>query len=91
MKFDKGVLQELAWEDYDDSYEVIERELIDTSRWSNIYSMVFKFKGKYYRTSYSVGATEQQDEEPYEYGPDSIECDEVEPVEVTVIQYQEKK
>jgi hypothetical protein len=90
VKFDKGVLQELAYEDYDASYEVVERELVDTSRWSHIYSMVFTFEGKFYRTQYSVGATEQQDESPYEYGPDSIECEEVEPIEVIVVQYRKK-
>lgn len=64
-------------------------KIIDTSRWSNQYERVFKHEGKFYRTYYQVGATEQQDERPYENDPDMIECGEVKPVEKVVIVYEE--
>jgi len=96
MKFEKKILQSLAY-DYPEEgvtdqqleqFSVMEQELIDTSRWSHIYTMVFEFAGKYYESSYSIGATEQQDESAYEYDPDLIECREVKPVERTVIVYE---
>ena len=76
-------------EEYDD-YIVIEAGVVDTSRWSIIYEMIFKNKvtNKYYQSIYSVGATDNQDEGPYEYEDDMIEVDEVKPVEVTIIQYR---
>lgn len=89
--FDKDTLQDLAWEDYNpDEFQIISDEIVDTSRWSTIYEMVFMEKGtgKYYQTSYSRGATECQDESPYEYEPDQIKLTEVEPVEVMIIQYR---
>jgi hypothetical protein len=87
MKFPKETLRELLWSKID-GFEVVEDDIIDTSRWSIIYSLVFKHDGKFYATSYSVGATEQQDESPFEYSPDEVECKEVFPVEKTVIVYE---
>ena len=68
-------------------------ELVDTSRWSNIYELVFKDveSGLYYQTTYSVGATECQDESPFEYDPDEIECSQVEQVEKVVKVWQDVK
>jgi len=91
MLFKKQVLQDLAWEDYNPSlYQVVENKIVDTSRWSSIYDMVFKFKNKFYSTSYSQAATEGQDEAPYEYESDQIECLEVVPREVVKIVYVNK-
>jgi hypothetical protein len=53
--------------------------------------MIFKFEDKLYKTSYSTGATEYQDEDPYEYEDDVIECPEVFPVEKTIIVYEAKR
>jgi len=87
--FPKEDLQALAWREHDeDVYEVIMSEISDTSRWSVYYEMVFKFDGKFYVTYYSKGATECQDESPYEYEPEEVLCIQVEPVEVTVTEYQ---
>lgn len=36
-------------------------------------------------TTYSVGATEMQEERPWEFDGDEIVCTEVEPKEVTVV------
>lgn len=66
---------------------IVEKEVSDTSRWSVHYDCIFKLDGKFYSTYFSEGATESQDESPYEYEGDWIEVDEVEPKEVTVIRY----
>lgn len=63
---------------------IIVNDIIDTSRWSVIHTIVFMDKdGKFYQTSYSEGATECQDERPWEYESE-VECYEVELKEVTV-------
>ena len=92
MEFKKEDLQLMVYEDHDgEVFEVIEDEIIDTSRWSIIHRMVFKLDGKFYESSYLKGATEQQDEQPYEYDEDVIECDEVFPVEKTITVYEREK
>ncbi len=89
MKFKKQDLVDMAWDDHNtDEYEVISKEIVDTSRWSIHHSLVFKKDDKFYRTGYSIGATESQDESPYEYDPDMIDCDEVIPVEKTITVYE---
>lgn len=89
MKFPKVALQDLLWEDDTDELVIVENNLYDTSRWSLQYELVFQHKpsGKFYSTCYSTGATECQDESPFEYEGDLIDCQEVEPVEVTKIEY----
>ena len=62
---------------------VIVDKIIDTSRWSIIHEIVFEDNGKFYQTTYSEGATECQDERPWEY-EDEVECYEVELREVKV-------
>ena len=57
--------------------------IIDTTRWSIIHEIVFEDNGKFYRATYSEGATECQDERPWEY-EDEVECEEVELREVKV-------
>lgn len=61
----------------------IEDNIIDTSRWSIIHEIIFEDGGKFYRTTYSEGATEMQWEEPWGY-EEEVECEEVELREVTV-------
>ena len=92
MKFTKIFLQNLVWGDYDDEdLELIQDELVETSRWSEIHVIVFKIGDHYYDSSYSSGLTEYQDERPYEYDPDEIECREVMPVEKTITVYVKKE
>ena len=67
--------------------EVILDKIYDTSRWSIRSELVFKFENKFYHTCYSRGATEQQDESPWEYDGEDIECSEVKPVEVITVEY----
>jgi len=58
-------------------------KVVDTSRWSIQYEGIFKHleSGKFYRLNWQVGATESQDESPFEY--DKPEPCEVEEREVT--------
>ena len=89
MKFNKEFLKGIAEDDYDMTIvKVIHNDIVDTTRWSIVYEVVFKFDNKFYKTHYSVGATESQDERPYEYDGDEIECVEVVPVEKTITVYE---
>lgn len=77
------------WENFDLKFELIQEQLVDTSRWSHIYERVYKDlnTGKFYATNYSTGATECQDECPYEYDGAMVEFVEVVPTEVVKIEY----
>jgi hypothetical protein len=66
----------------------IKNDIIDTSRWSIHHSIIFAYDNKFYRTWYSEGATECQDESPWEYDND-IECVQVELKEVMVRKWVE--
>lgn len=63
--------------------KLIEDDIIDTTRWSIVHEIVFEDKGKFYMTTYSEGATEYQDERPWEY-EDEVKCTEVELKKVKV-------
>lgn len=76
VKFSKKYLRN----ELDLPYGAIEDKIIDTSRWSIHHNIIFADNGKFYSTWYSKGATEIQDEEPWEYD-DEIECTEVHIVE----------
>ena len=87
MKFNKKVLADIAYDNCCDGYEKVEDTIVETSRWAILHAMVFRFKDKFYRSSYRVGATELQDESPYEYDGDSdgmVDCTEVVQKEVMV-------
>lgn len=81
MKFSKEFLQ-------DEGGETVYDKMIGRSRWSLHYERVFSHEGRLYLTRYSFGATESQDERPYEHEDDEIECVEVFPVEKTVTVYE---
>lgn len=87
MKFPKEDLEELIYGSYGD-YEVVLDELEDTSRWRHHYRLVFRHGGRLYETRYNTGATECQDERPFEFDDDEIECQEVEAHEKTVTDYR---
>ncbi len=57
--------------------ETLEDKIIDIDRWSAIHEIIFEEEGKYWKTWYSCGLTEMQDERPWEY-EEEIECEEVE-------------
>ncbi len=58
-------------------------KIIDATRWSIVHEIVFEDNGKFYQTTYSEGATEMQDESPWEYD-DEVKCTEVELREVKI-------
>jgi hypothetical protein len=69
--------------DMDLPYSAIHDKIVGTSRWSIQHEIVFEYEGKHYETSYQVGATESQDEGPWEYEKE-VDCYEVELVEKVV-------
>lgn len=68
---------------------LIEDTISDTSRWKIHHDVIFQdpTDGKYYQTTYSVGATEMQDERPFEFDEDMIVCEEVVKKQVVVEQW----
>lgn len=92
MKFKKELLQEVACmypdEEEWEGFKVISKDITDTSRWAVHHSLIFSFEGKFYQTNYREGATEYQDESPFEHDPDEIECKEVKPVQKTITVYE---
>jgi hypothetical protein len=71
-------------------YSSIFDEILSTSRWSINHRCIFEDNGKFYQAYYSEGATEMQDERPWEYD-DTVECQEVELKEVVVTKWVIKK
>lgn len=67
---------------------LISDDIIDHGRWSIHHDIVFEYQDKFYTTSYSVGATEQQDESPWEYDGEWITCYECVPKEITIVEYE---
>lgn len=71
----KNGAREIIW-GCDHDYETVYKKIIDNSRWSIQHEIVVRRKsdGKFFRDFYSVGATESQDEGPYDYtDPDFTE------------------
>lgn len=79
--------KELMLDLLEDETDVILDTIVDTSRWSIIHELIFRHEGKLYRTDYRVGATEQQDESPWEYEKE-VECIEVEEYQVSSVGYR---
>lgn len=83
MKFTKELLLEKL-----NSDDQILNEITGTSRWSIQYRLVFRHEDKLYESHYQTGATENQDESPWEYDGSEIECSEVKRVEKIAIFYE---
>lgn len=62
-------------------------EIVDKRRWALTHELIFQHEDKLYRTHYSVGATENQDEGPWEYVK-TVECTEVEEYDKIVKAYR---
>jgi hypothetical protein len=77
----------IVWGDNPD-FEKVYNKIIDSNRWSKIKEIVVKRKsdGKFFKDVYQVGATECQDEGPYDYTDPAFT--EVFPVEKKVIIYE---
>ena len=72
----------------DSNFVTIEDKIVGTRRWSIEYEIVVQRKsdGKYFKDGYCRGATESQDESPYEYLEPNFT--EVFPVTKTYIDYE---
>lgn len=98
LKINKELLCELISErKCHKRFQVVSDTICDISRWSVHHDCILfdAETGKYYDASYSEGATEMQDESPFEYEPVDSEGNielkvEVEPYEETVTKYREK-
>ncbi len=80
MKLTREEAQDIVCDDHV-GWKTVETNIVDTNRWSIIYEGIFEHgpSGKFYELSWSVGATEQQDESPFEYeDPTPIEVHQVE-------------
>ena len=78
----------IIWNDNED-FEQISDEITDQGRWSTSHLAVFKrvSDGKFFSTSYSVGSTENCDEQPYEF-EELAKFTEVFRVKKTIIAYE---
>jgi len=87
MKLLSDEARDVVWGDHED-WEKVESEVVDNNRWSIIHEGVFKHipTGKNYKVDWCVGATEMQDEKPFEY-EDEVEFVEVEQKPVTVMRW----
>jgi hypothetical protein len=84
--FTRQQMQDVLWEGYG---TILVNDMVDKSRWSIMHVLVFELDGELYRTYYQKGATEYQDEVPFEYD-DEVQCDIVESYEKTVTEYRLK-
>jgi hypothetical protein len=50
----------------DAGVEVLEDDVVAQTRWSVVHKMIVRIKDKFYETTYKVGATECQDESPWQ-------------------------
>lgn len=87
MKFSRSYLMDELELPY---CNTVKNTIVDTSRWSIIHEIIFEDKGKFYKTTYSEGATECQDESPWEY-ENEIDCTEVELKKVMVTKWVDKE
>jgi hypothetical protein len=67
------------------SDDVVRDRIIGHRRWSVDHELIFRRDGRLWRARYSVGATEYQEEGPFDNAPDPVGCTEV--VEVPAVDY----
>lgn len=83
MKFSKQFLIETL----DSDRDVLD-EITEHGRWRILHHRVFEWEGKFYCANYTVGATEYQEESPYEYEKDEVDCPEMRPVQKIITVYE---
>ena len=89
MLIRKEIAQELTYANVPiEGFTVVERKIVDHRRWSVQSRLVVEKDGRFYASTYFKGATEQQDESPYECAPAEIEFPEVTRKEITVVVYE---
>jgi len=96
VKFNPIVLRELAWEGESDldkqALRKVKEWIHGMSRWSSEHTMIFTDGTKYWTAYFRNGATESQDESPYQYEIETgkeVECKEVRPVRVEITAYKD--
>lgn len=77
--------QNIVFHDHDRAKVVLDT-IEDTSRWSIRHRLIFELDGTLWEGRYQVGATEMQDESPFEYT--DPEFFQVEPYEKTIVEYR---
>ena len=63
--------------------KIIDDKMVEQRRWSIVHKIIFEYNEKFYEAYYDEGATEMQDEDPWEY-EDFVEATEVHEVEKTI-------
>ena len=89
LKIEQEVAQGLAYGDYDNTiYDVISNKIVSKGRWTYRSELIIKTiaDGRLWKSFYNQGATESQDESPYEYGEPKFK--EVFPKQVEVTIYE---
>lgn len=53
-----------------ENFKTISDDIVDQGRWSTYHEMILQRLSdqKFFKTDYSTGSTEQQDDPPFEYG-----------------------
>lgn len=85
--FDREFLRDVIW-DGADGAKKLKDEMVSKDRWTVTHKLIFSHEDKCWLVYYRVGATEYQDEGPFDYDGENIECTEVEPFEKTVVRYR---
>ena len=86
-EFSRETLQQVVWDDAE-GFKKVSDVIEDTTRWEIVKTMVFQAPdGLHYQSTYTEGATEQQEQRPYEYESDTIECTQVQEEVVEVTQW----
>jgi len=87
LKLTAEEAREIIWGDSDE-FKVVSDTITGLSRWSVKHKLIIQrlSDNKFFASNYSRGATEIQDEQPYEYGDPVFE--EVFPVEKNIIVYE---
>lgn len=87
MKINREIAQALVYQSELDGFKVVERTFVEKTRWSLLWKIILEKEGKFYSTAYSVGATEAQSEEPFEYSDEEVDLVEVLPQEKIITVY----
>jgi len=78
---DWGLPYDWSWEE--DGIKVLEDTISGHSRWAVSHKLIVQIGGKFYRTYYSTGATEYQDERPWQ-DDDTVTFTEIHKVPKTI-------
>lgn len=89
IKIPKEEMQEILW---GCQGKILRDEITSSGRWSIYHELIFQRndEGPIYRTDYSVGATEYQDERPWQ-DEKEVTCIEVKTVEKVIVDYEDIK